>query len=131
MIGMKEKPGRGSHRSLDPEFFGVVSGKPDPSARSRRTLGYLIYAHCVAAALTASFRIEYGFRYLWTGEVRFHGPSLEGISILAFLTVFLLPPVVLAAPLWGRITKEEHWCAILATLALALFQFLAIFPSCQ
>jgi hypothetical protein len=131
MIGTISKVGESSATPLDPEFSDAGTGKPDLSARSRRTLRRLICAHCVTAALTASFQIEYGFRYLWTGDVRFHGPSLEGISILAFLTVFLLPPVVLAAPLWGRITKAEYWCAILATLALASFQFLAIFPACQ
>jgi hypothetical protein len=138
MTGMKREPGRSSAATFDPEFSGVGLGKPEPSARSRRTLRCLIYVQCVTAALTALHQIHYGFRFLWTGEVRWYGEGawydaapFEGISILAFFTVFLLPPLVPAVAVRGRVSKWELLKVVLASLALVWFQFLAILPEVQ
>ena len=138
MTGMKPETGRDRAATSDFEFSGVGLGKLEPMARARRALRCLIYVQCVTAALTALHQIHYGFRFLRTGEVTWHGDRawydaapFEAISILAFFTVFLLPPMVLAVALRGRVPKWELLKVVLASLALVWFQFVAILPEVQ
>lgn len=115
--------------TADPEFSALVPSKPKSTSEghSARLVRRIIYAQLVAALLTASHEIAYvaSVHGLIGPEYRI---QLENVSALASFTAFLFPLLMAGAVTSPGVERREGLRAILATIALFMFQVYAMLP---
>ncbi|GAC1466823.1 MAG: hypothetical protein NVSMB9_07770 [Isosphaeraceae bacterium] len=118
--------------TIDPEFQGMGFSGTKPCWLPTVYVRSLIYAHALAALLTAAWDIGYvAWRDGLFAEFPLTSGLLETISGWAFFTWFLFPLAILFSARRSGLSGREFRRAALATLVLSGFQFFAILPMVQ
>jgi hypothetical protein len=117
----------------DPEFSTVAVKKEtprSPSSTMQRLIRGLIYAHLAAATLTAAPDLYRNAYHLVTGGYDTEVTE-NGLSVLAFVSLYLFVPIEAIAVGAARLKGREFWRVVLAITAVAVFHLIAGLPMVQ